>query len=183
MIDGGLINIGQSFTAQDNLRVFPFAIDCVVPTEKAGRTLELEYVGGTGDSADEARRLRGPGQPTATGYAARLTTFPADDLGFVSITIRPGVPFLRCEVNGDGVVDQSDAVTLLRHLFLGGTTTQCLLAADCNGQDGVDMNDAIFNLEYYFLGGAQPPAPFPICGGGDGVEFEQGPERSTACGF
>ena len=160
VVDGAVINIGQSFTAHENLRLIPFAINCVVPSEESGRTLDLEYVGRSGDPAEGALRLRGSGHPVANGVAASGTSRSADDLGFASIKILPGPGFLRCEVNGDGLVDPSDSIALLRYLFLNGSITECLPAADCNGRDGVDMNDAIYNRERYFLGGAPPPAPF-----------------------
>ena len=104
-----------------------------------------------------------------------------DELGYVAITFRPIPAFLRCEVNGDGIVDPSDAVALLRYLFLSGSITACLPGADCNGRDGMDMNDTIYALEYYFLDGPRPSDPFPACGETEGVGFEECANRPVVC--
>ena len=73
------------------------------------------------------------------------------------------VLFVRAEVNGDGALDISDALSVLQVLFNQQSTT-CLSAADTNGSGTVDVGDVIFLLNYLFVSAVQPPAPFPNCG-------------------
>ncbi len=74
---------------------------------------------------------------------------------------------IRCDCNGDGGRDLTDAIVVLSYLFLGGNVS-CPAACNCNGDlDGdrpvIDISDAIFDLNYQFLGGASPPPPYPAC--------------------
>lgn len=71
-------------------------------------------------------------------------------------------PFIRGDANSDGVVDVSDAVFVLLHLFGGlPVDPECADACDANDDEGVDLSDASSLLGYLFLAGARPPAPFP----------------------
>ena len=73
-----------------------------------------------------------------------------------------GRSFIRCDCNGDGAVDLSDAIRMLDHLFLEGPACACREAGDCNGDDEIDVSDPVFNLIHLFLEPrVQPPAPFP----------------------
>lgn len=72
--------------------------------------------------------------------------------------------FVRGSLNGDSLLNLSDAVFLLEHLFLGGRPFQCAAAADVNGDDIVDLADGAYLLNFLFRGGKAPPAPFPVCG-------------------
>lgn len=67
---------------------------------------------------------------------------------------------LRGDVNGDGVVNASDAILVLRYALnvLGLTTTQ-LAAADCNGDGVVDSQDALIIMRYCI--GNPMPDPEP----------------------
>jgi hypothetical protein len=109
---------------------------------------------------EQAARLRGSGQPVSNGVSFAGASRIADNLGFVSITIRPGPTFRRCDTNNDTFVDFSDGITTLRHIILGDDMTTCLPAADCNGQGGFDLTDAIFTLQFVFFGGVAPPRRF-----------------------
>jgi len=71
--------------------------------------------------------------------------------------------FIRGDVNGDGGIDFSDAVTTLDYLFTGGTIP-CDNAADSNDDGTLNIADAIALLSYLFSGASAPPAPFPDCG-------------------
>ena len=75
-----------------------------------------------------------------------------------------GESFRRADASGNGVLDLSDAVRTLGHLFLGGEAPPCLDAADANDDGGLDLSDAVHTLGYLFLGGAPPPPPFGACG-------------------
>jgi len=72
--------------------------------------------------------------------------------------------FLRGDANADAVVDLSDAVSVLEHLFLGGPSPKPLQSGDFDGSGALDLTDSIYLLSYLFLGGPEPPAPFPEAG-------------------
>ena len=74
--------------------------------------------------------------------------------------------FIRGNGNGDGVVDISDSVFILMHLFLGlGTEPPCLDALDTDDNATVEITDAIYGLNALFTGGPPPPQPYPGCAG------------------
>ena len=79
-------------------------------------------------------------------------------------------PFHRGDSNGDGRVDISDGLCVLRSLFLGagclaprggGAAVGCLEAADAKNDGKVDCTDPVVILGWLFLGTAAPPAPGP----------------------
>ena len=104
---------------------------------------------------------------TAGGtYVVRLTVddgAPADHTAQAEITIQVGEIFSRCDSNGDGGNDVSDAVFSLGFLFQGGEDPKCAASVDCNGDGQGDISDSIFNLGFLFLGQESPPAPYPAC--------------------
>lgn len=73
-------------------------------------------------------------------------------------------PFIRGEVNGDGMVDIGDAVYLLAFLFSNGPEPMPVAAGDVNGDGMTDVADAVYLLAYQFSNGPEPPAPFPTIG-------------------
>ena len=83
----------------------------------------------------------------------------------VNVSGAPGdlTRFLRCDANGDAVVNLTDAVFALNFLFLSGAAPSCRAAVDCNTDGAENLTDAIFALNYLFLGGPPPSAPFPAC--------------------
>ncbi|MBN1443847.1 MAG: hypothetical protein JXA90_14145, partial [Planctomycetes bacterium] len=89
--------------------------------------------------------------------------------------IEPPPTFVRGDSNRDSVVDLSDAIRTLLHLF-GGAQTTCEDAADADDSGSVEITDAVFTLDFLFRGGAFPPAPFPQAGydlTSDGLGCEQ----------
>lgn len=75
---------------------------------------------------------------------------------------RGDVQFVRAEVNGDGILDISDAVHTLILLFLADAgDPKCPDALDTNDDGAADISDAIHILGFLFLGGPAPPQPFP----------------------
>jgi hypothetical protein len=72
--------------------------------------------------------------------------------------------FRRADARDDGAVDVTDAVIVLRHLFVTGDPIPCLEAADANDDGRVDVSDAVSILRFLFLGTAAPPEPFVDCG-------------------
>jgi hypothetical protein len=64
-----------------------------------------------------------------------------------------GARFTRGNCNADGLVDLSDAVFVLNHLFLGGPAPACARACDTDSNDTLDLTDGIYLLNRLFLGG------------------------------
>jgi hypothetical protein len=71
--------------------------------------------------------------------------------------------FIRGDANGDTVIDLSDAVRVVLHLF-SGVLVDCEDALDVDDNESLDITDSIRILNYIFRGGAAPPAPFPAAG-------------------
>ena len=83
--------------------------------------------------------------------------------------------FIRGDSDLSGKINLTDAVFVLRSLFLGGGPLPCLDAADSNDVGRVDISDPIHALRYLFLGGPPPPPPFPD----PGVDLS--PETALGC--
>ena len=64
--------------------------------------------------------------------------------------------FIRGDATGEGVIDISDALTILNYLFRGGSQPFPLEAADSNCDQVVDLSDAILVLNYLFKNGNPP---------------------------
>jgi hypothetical protein len=69
--------------------------------------------------------------------------------------------FHRGDANVDGNFNLSDAVFILRFLFLGAAPSSCAESADTNNDATIDVSDAIAILQYLFGGGPPPAAPGP----------------------
>jgi hypothetical protein len=70
--------------------------------------------------------------------------------------------FIRGDADGSGVVDLSDGIAILSHLFLGEAQLRCEDAADADDSGAVELTDAIRLLVYLFVGSEPPPAaPHP----------------------
>ncbi len=72
--------------------------------------------------------------------------------------------FLRGDANRDGRRDISDAVAILRRLFVTGVTLGCLDAADANDDGALDIADPVRLLGFLFAHGAPLAAPFSALG-------------------
>lgn len=72
--------------------------------------------------------------------------------------------FVRGDFNGSSVVDLSDPIALVAHLFQGGEAPPCADAADFDDNGRVELTDAIFGIDHLFKGGPAPPDPFPEAG-------------------
>ncbi|MBI4606357.1 MAG: DUF362 domain-containing protein [Planctomycetes bacterium] len=102
-----------------------------------------------------AELLRAGIETTNDPAAVALRVWPDDG---------PPASFIRGDANGDGDLDISDPIGVLRALFLGTGTIPCEDAADANDDGRIDLADAVFSLGHLFLGGPAPPAPFPAAG-------------------
>ena len=76
----------------------------------------------------------------------------------------PPRAFIRGDVDQDGRVILTDAVSILDYLFLRQASPSCLLSADVDDNERVELTDAVRILDYLFLQGVPPVAPFPDCG-------------------
>jgi len=72
--------------------------------------------------------------------------------------------FVRADADENGVLDLSDPIFTLNHLFRGGRTMGCLRAQDSNDDGIVDLADPLYTLRALFLGGDPIPMPHPDCG-------------------
>ena len=70
---------------------------------------------------------------------------------------------LRGDVEPDGVINLTDAVAILQHLFRGRDLA-CAEAGDVDGDMALNLTDAVYTLQHLFRGGAAPSAPYPDCG-------------------
>ncbi len=85
--------------------------------------------------------------------------------------------FRRCDANGSGATDLSDAAFIFNFLFLGGPEARCAESMRCNNDRAIDLSDGVFLLNFLFLGGPSPAEPFPAC---DSAPVEDCAE-STPC--
>lgn len=70
--------------------------------------------------------------------------------------------YVRGDGNGDGHVDVSDVVFVLRYLYLS-EPANCVAALDTDGDDQVSPLDAFALLDTLFAGLFVPEAPYPTC--------------------
>jgi len=70
--------------------------------------------------------------------------------------------FHRGDPNDSGRTDISDAISILRYLFLGDfEAPRCADSGDANNDARLDISDAVHLLAFLFLGGAAPVSPGP----------------------
>jgi hypothetical protein len=105
--------------------------------------------------------------PGGTHGAAALTVSTAAgedtlEAAFTYVDIYP-----RGDATGDGALDISDAISVLRFLFLSGSPPPCSDVAEINGDGSTDISDPVFLLLHLFSGG---PAPEPDEARCDGAE-------------
>jgi hypothetical protein len=96
----------------------------------------------------------------------------------VELTVLPPAPkFIRMDSNMDTVIDISDPLVVVRHLF-AGLAVDCQDSLDADDDGELAVTDAIYGLDYIFRNGDMPPAPFPILGhdatDGDALGCETG---------
>jgi hypothetical protein len=95
---------------------------------------------------------------TCTGYTGEVCDMECP----------PPPVFKRGDANGDGCVDECDAVFIADFNFRGGPAPPCLEAADANDDGSVTgITDTNYLLAFVFLGGPAPPAPGPLACGPD----------------
>lgn len=83
---------------------------------------------------------------------------------WIQLYLPDELPFVRGDANGDGVVNLTDAVVTLEHLFRGGAEPPCLDAADADDSGRLNLTDAVATLRTLFAGAGPLPPPYPSAG-------------------
>ncbi|MCZ6794651.1 MAG: hypothetical protein O7J95_13670, partial [Planctomycetota bacterium] len=112
---------------------------------------------GDGDALDEGEVVRlllddGKTLATPSGIAYREESV---------LPPPPPQEFVRGDANRDLVLDISDAITVLKFLFLGGVEDRCLDAMDSDDSGVLNISDPIWILNHLFLGSEPPRPPYP----------------------
>lgn len=93
-----------------------------------------------------------------------------DPQNWVASRVSGGTPgkatssFIRGEVNEDALINLTDGIVILDHLFRGGAAPACPDAEDTNDDGKLDLTDPVFLLQHLFQSGTAPPPPFPDAG-------------------
>jgi len=124
-------------------------------------TLYFDVLEAASEVSQTAVRIGGPAKPWI-GVRHQSGLIAGDAVVRSQIepfSVTPGVLLLgetgaarRGDVNLDGVLDISDPVSLLVHLFQGAPAPACPAAADFNEDRAVDISDPIAILGHLFLG-------------------------------
>ncbi|MBI4586920.1 MAG: hypothetical protein HY717_23150 [Planctomycetes bacterium] len=97
--------------------------------------------------------------------------------GFLKIT--GDISIFRGDANADNQVDQSDAIFILHHLFLGEAAPSCEDQADANDDGQVDITDPIAILQELYIKPGSIAAPYPEWGRDPTPDRLRCPRRST----
>ncbi|MBA4685389.1 MAG: hypothetical protein H2076_10405 [Planctomycetes bacterium] len=112
------------------------------------------------------------GMGDLTGLQAALVVAPDQDFDGDGVTnseevisgtnpyLVPQQLFIRGDIDRNGVVQLTDAILCLDHLFAGADFI-CLESLDSNADDNLDLGDPIKILSYLFMGDTPPSGPFP----------------------
>lgn len=103
---------------------------------------------------------------------AKYLSAAFEELGRVAVNsyshelyTEPEGPLLqRGDVDSDGRISITDAITALRFLFMDGEQPGCLKTIDADDDGRLSITDAVRILGYLFRGDAPFPAPFGVCG-------------------
>lgn len=80
--------------------------------------------------------------------------YPGFDVARDMITV---LPFVKGDVNNDGVVDVEDIINMIDYMFRGGAPCSNFNATDINGDClGPDVADIVMLIDYQFRGGNPP---------------------------
>jgi hypothetical protein len=134
--------------------------------ESLPETIDLARLGSRGIRIDGIVRSYGVGVSGLN--TGDLNGDGSPDFSFVEadkLYVIYGLPrvgtFVRGEANADGIVNLTDAVFILEHLFRGGPRPPCLDAADADDTGALDVTDGVYLLRHLFQGTEAPPAPYP----------------------
>ena len=163
--DGDAMDAGEGFAFADpaaggpgsprDLALLP--VGSVLAADGAADTLYvLEDLNGDGDARD-------PGEALIWVQDGRSSLSTPSGIAFSDTFVQPPPPvlFTRGDVNSDGVLDLSDPIRILEHLYQGKPSGPCLDALDGDDTGELDLSDPIYLLSYLFQGGPEPPPPYP----------------------
>jgi hypothetical protein len=129
-------------------------------------TIDLARLGSRGIRIDGI--TRSSGISVTASNTGDLNGDGSPDFSFVEadkLYVIYGLPrvgtFVRGDPNADAIVNLTDAVFILEHLFRGGPMPLCLDAADTDDTGAVDVTDAVYLLRHLFQGTEGPPLPYP----------------------
>lgn len=86
------------------------------------------------------------GRDSTDTDSVEITVLPYD----VAPSTMPG------DVNGDGIIDVSDAVFIVNYLFQGGPPSNPPAAGDINGDCFIGLSDLVWLLNFLYRGGPPP---------------------------
>lgn len=68
------------------------------------------------------------------------------------------IPSKQCDITADNMLDLSDLICLVNHLFLGQSGSDCIGIdyCDADGSGTTDLSDLIALVNYLFMGGSPP---------------------------
>lgn len=99
-------------------------------------------------------------EPGVYVYELVATICGKDCIRELSVPVGGGsVPFRRGDADSNALVNLTDAVYILLHLFRGGAAPTCVDAADTNDDGQLNLTDSVYLLQALFQGGAPPPSP------------------------
>jgi hypothetical protein len=113
---------------------------------------DLDQTGGKGSSTNYKLMVTAGGQSSPIGSGT--STHYKLMAGYIGATF-----VQRGDANADGVIDASDVVYLLNHLFIYGPEPIPFEAGDANCDGTVDASDVVYLLNYLFIAGPLPCDP------------------------
>ncbi|MGE3164786.1 MAG: hypothetical protein AB7O52_07765 [Planctomycetota bacterium] len=127
-----------------------------IPVGTAAQTIPFTYVDGLGSPATDNRFVI-DNQSVTPAAMTGGTVQVNEPVSTVPV-------FIRGDAYLNGILDISDIIFLLFHIFVAGPQPLCRDAADANDSGTIDVSDAVFMINYLFSGGPNPLAPFPTPG-------------------
>jgi hypothetical protein len=91
-----------------------------------------------------------------TATATSQTNPSLTDQASLSVTAEGLVPFVRGDVNVDGVINVGDIVYLITFLYRGGPAPDPLWTGDVNCDGVVNIGDVVYLVNYLFKNGDPP---------------------------
>jgi hypothetical protein len=180
-VDGALIGAASISVFGD----FPVSAPVIAAVEpasaKAGATLTIEGAGFLeglevrfGETRVPVLSFSGssvvvqvPDLPPGA-VAIHLENADGGSAEWPAFAVLPAAPrFRRGDFNLDGVLDISDAVRILLHLFFGAAAS-CQDAGDVDNNERLELTDSIRILDFLFRTGPPPAAPFATAGEDEG---------------
>lgn len=158
-VDLRLRDESGSQETSDTFRIMFRNVECTLPgdIDADGRVTDVDldrFYSILETPADATHEARCMADLSLDGFVSK------DDEAILLAEVGLNETPMRGDANADAVVEMSDAVVVLNHLYLGSTEPLSMVHANANGDAIVDVADPVYLLSYLFLGGAQPPAPF-----------------------